>query len=299
LCFRLKTNFLDFLFDINKEKNNFEIILTAIDVSLTPLTSDYIAEDFNNTLALYNKYPLTLQMEDPANCWGLTPERYDKLGKYYRDYIKDKDRLIFDCNVVASHEEGYGGFPSEKPSGEEIRQIVYNMSASGIRPAFYSEDAFFSYDFKNISNTLGRETKITALNDSCWNIVTPNPIVIHTGIEGTKIYLDNKNWNAGEGDNVIVPGGKHLLAVSAVAQNKDFIRLNSISGNLESADFKDKSIQFTYSEQFISCYAIVNKIPSFVTIDNVQTVCEILKNSSNNFSIKLPKGKHVVKISCE
>ena len=113
LCYRLKQQFLDFLTTLEKRKNDFEVMLTVIDVSMTPELSDNIGEDTQNALSLYNNYNITMQIEDPSNCWGLTPERYNKLGLSYRKYIKDKNRLVFDCNVVNAHEQGYGGFPAE------------------------------------------------------------------------------------------------------------------------------------------------------------------------------------------
>ena len=136
LCCRLKTYFLDFLSGIRTKKQDFELMLTVIDVSLTPELSDYIGENTFNALKLQKQYNLTLQVEDQSNCWGATPDRYDKMGKSYRKYVKVPYQLLFDCNVVDSHVDGYGGFPSVKPSGEEIRQIAYNMSLSRGRPGF-------------------------------------------------------------------------------------------------------------------------------------------------------------------
>jgi hypothetical protein len=299
LSFRLKSYFLDFLSEINKKKSNFEIMLTAIDVSITPEVANYIGEDFKNTIKLYDKYPITLQIEDPSNSWGSTPDRYDRLGKDYRKYIPDKNSLIFDCNIVDSHQEGFGGFPSVRPTGEEVRQIIYNMSIEDVRPAFYSEAAFYAGDFKNISTTLARETKITAINDSTWKIVSPYMVFVHTGVKESAFKLDNKSWQTGEDDYVIIPQGEHFLSERKIRKDFNDICLFSISGNLESADFKNNTILFTYNEQNISCYAIVNKKPSSIIIDNEQSTCEVFTNSSGAFSIKLPKGRHVVKVVCD
>jgi hypothetical protein len=299
LSCRLKSYFLDFLSEINKKKSNFEIMLTAIDVSITPEVANYIGEDFKNTIELYNKYPITLQIEDPSNSWGSTPDRYDSLGKEYRKYIPNKNSLIFDCNVVDCHLKGFGGFPSVKPTGEEIRQIIYNISIEGVRPAFYSEASFYPGDFKNISTILARETKITVVNDSTWEIVSPYMVFVHTGVKENAFELDNKSWQTGEDDYVIIPQGEHFLSEKKIKKNLNDICLFSISGNLESADFNNNSIMFTYNEQHISCYAIVNKNPSSIIIDNVQSTCEVFMSSSGTFSIKLPKGRHVVKLVCD
>jgi hypothetical protein len=293
----LKAQCLRFLSDIDKAKSNFEMMLTVIDVTMVPNMSDYIGEDLKSTLALYKKYPLSVQIEDPANCWGLTPERYDKLGKYYRNYIREPHRLVFDCNVVTSHEMGAGGFPNEKPSGEEIRQIVYNMSLSGSRPAFYSEDAFFPGDFNNISTVLARKTTITARNDSTWKITTPFPAYIHTGAADLTVYLDGKPWQAGEGERILVPAGDHELGVKSPRRNPLDCWLNSISGELKSAVFTHHSMEFTYQEFYTGCYVIVNQKPASVEIDDKISNPEVLPNSTGGFSIKLPEGIHRVRIT--
>jgi len=187
---------------------------------------------------------MTLQVEDPANCWGLTPDRYDKLGKYYSTCIKDKGRLVFDCNVVACHEKGFGGLPAEKPSGEEIRQIVYNMSLSGTRPAFYSEEAFFPGDFKNISMVLARKTKITKTDNHSCKIISPYSVTINTGIKDSQIFLDDKEWHATNQGNVIIPVGEHFLSVRSKKRNENDFCMKSISGDLLVADFTGDSIDF-------------------------------------------------------
>jgi len=298
LCFRLKKYFLDFLTNVKNKKENFELMLTVIDVSMTPELSDNIAENTQNTLSLYTIYDITMQIEDPSNCWGLTPDRYRKLGQFYRDIIKDKNKLVFDCNVVNSHEKGFGGFPAEKPTGEEIRQIVYNMSLSDSRPAFYSEDAINENDFHNINSVLARGVKIIEKSPSKWKITTVSTVSVNTGKKDLFVKLDNKVWFAGDDDFVILPEGEHILNFSNTAfKNINTIEIRSISGELKQADFTDKKLEFSYSEEMNSCYIIINNLPAQIYIDNKKTDCEIYKNKPSEYSIKLPKGTHHVKMT--
>jgi hypothetical protein len=296
LCYRLKTYFLDFLSNIKNKKKDFEVMLTVIDVSLTPELADNIAEDTQNTLSLYKKYDITLQIEDPSNCWGLTPERYDKLGKLYRQYVKEKNKLVFDCNVVNSHEKGYGGFPSEIPSGEEIRQIAYNMGLHDIRPAFYAEDAVYEWDFKNICTVLANKAMITAESKNQWKISTPYTIFIQTGNKDFTVKLDNHEWLAGDENNIIIPQGVHKIKLSSCKNDPNQFKINNISGELNWARFSDNKIEFSYSEDITSCYVIVNKQPEDIVIDNQTSKCPVFSDTANEFTIKLPQGSHVVKI---
>jgi len=296
LCFELKDHFLGFLTKIKKQKKDFEIMLTVLDVSLTPELSDFIAEDTGNTLKLYAKYGAAMQIEDPSNCWGLTPERYLKMGKYYRKYIKEPNKLLFDCNVVGSHEKGEGGFPSEKPSGEEIRQITYNMSLHINRPVFYSEDAINKNDWLNISNTLARDTKITAIQPNAWKVVAKKTVIIHTGLQVALLRLDGLPWFACQGDGVIIPKGVHTLELNQVLSGNPFTRIINISGELVSALFNQNGIEFSYSEDFVPCYITIDVQPASIFIDGQKTDCQVYKNSDSEFTVKLPAGNHKVRV---
>jgi hypothetical protein len=296
LCFRLKDQFLGFLYKVKAQKKDFEVMLTVLDVSLTPELSDFIAEDTQNTLKLYKKYGTTMQIEDPSNCWGLTPGRYVKMGDFYRKFIKEPNKLLFDCNVVGSHENGEGGFAAEKPTGEEIRQIAYNMSIHINRPVFYSEDAINQNDWLNISNTLARDTKIKAVNPSVWSINAKNTVLIHTGLPAAALKLDGHHWFAGEGDAVIIPKGLHKLEVCPDQLFKPLTSIVSISGELVSADFRQSEINFSYSEDIVPCYVTLDKQPVSVFLDAHKIDCPVYPNSCSEFTLRLPSGKHKVRI---
>ena len=295
LCFRIKTHILDCLSNVKRKKKDFEVVLTVIDVSITPEVSDNIGEDTKNTLLLCKKFDISLQSEDPSSCWGLTPERYDKMGNLYRKDIKEKNKLIFDCNVVSAHEQGFGGFPSEIPSGEEIRQIAHNMALHEARPCFYSEDALYERDFKNISTVLANRAKITTESENQWNVKTPYTIILKTGSYNVK--LDGKEWFAGDSINVIVPVGEHTLTFFESKENFNRLRISNISGELQSAKFENNTVEFSYSEDFIPCYVTINKEPISISIDNQITQCTIYSNNPHEFTLRLPQGKHVAKIT--
>ncbi len=296
LCMRLKTKMLDYLSTVKARKKDFELMLTVIDVSLTPELSDNIGEDTQNALKLYAKYNMTLQVEDPSNCWGTTPSRYDQMGRFYRKYVKAKNELVFDCNVVASHEKGFGGFPSEKPAGEEIRQIAYNMNLSNSRPTFYSEDAIFPNDFWNMSSVLAHDTKITEVSGNCWKVTSPNTVLICAGDKEIQVKLDGKPWFARDEGEIIVPSGDHNLEFSNASTNLNNPYLLMITGELLSAKFSSGSFELNYFDDIAPCYITVDKKPSGVNIDNAACSPAIYSDSQDRFTLKLPRGKHVVKI---
>jgi hypothetical protein len=294
LSYRLKSDFLAFLNTVKQRKTGFDVMLTGIDVSLQPAEADNIGESTEFTLALYKKFNITLQIEDPSNCWGSGPERYAELGTLYRKTVKDENRLVFDCNVVGSHEKGYGGFPSEKPSGEEIRQIAYNMSVHNVRPAFYAEDGVSLIDFKNISTVLASKAMISYENTNEWSITSPYTILVTTGSKNCSLLLDGKPWLTGKNGKILIPKGKHILRCDTIHSPINAISLLAISGELETALFSKNKLEFSYSEDVTSCYAITDKKPKTIIIDGKETKCLI--SEGKEFVLKLPQGKHSVTI---
>jgi hypothetical protein len=292
LSYRLKGQFLEFLNSIKKRKTAFDVMMTGIDVSLQAAESDNIGESTQYTLDLYKKYNITLQIEDPSNCWGSGPERYANLGELYRKTVTDENLLAFDCNVVGSHEKGFGGFPSEKPSGEEIRQITYNMATHNIRPVFYAEDAVALIDFKNISTILASKAEITETKNNEWNTKSPYPIFVNTGLQNANYLLDNKAWLAGNNGKLLIPKGNHTLRCDTINTALQSFSLLYISGSLLSASFTENAVTFKYDEALSSCYVIVDKKPASIIVDGKET--KALLFEGKEFVLKLPQGNHSV-----
>jgi len=55
--------------------------------------------DSKRIVALMKDFQLTLQVEDPAEFWMKSPERYWAFAQDYRKLVKDPRRLMFDINV--------------------------------------------------------------------------------------------------------------------------------------------------------------------------------------------------------
>jgi hypothetical protein len=296
LCNDLKKSYLNLLSDVRRNKKDFEIIMTAIDASVFPRLEDYISEDTAYLMKLQKKYGITLQVEDEWMFWSGKPERYQSMAKNYRRVINDDPRLEIDCNVVECHPDGMGGLPSEKPTGEELRQIVYYISQSGSRPVFYSEDTILPRDFRNINTVLAREAVATPAPDgNGWEINTPYSVTFHAQNQGKIPLLDGKTWLAGEGEDVIVPAGRHSLSLGSALPAGNAPRLVAISSRLVSARFYDNIVEFSYSEDSSSCYVVISGRPGNIFVDGrPESPTTYMTDSS--FSIKLPGGSHRVKV---
>jgi hypothetical protein len=218
------------------------------------------------------------------------------MGIFYRKQIKEPNKLLFDCNVVASHESGEGGFPAEKPTGEEIRQITYNMATHTSRPVFYSEDAINKNDWLNISNTLARDTRIKALKPDIWMIHASKTVIIHTGIPDASLKLNGNQWFACYGDEVIIPKGDHTLEINKTTAKNSLFKIIRISGEIVSSDFRKDEMEFTYSEDIVSCYVTLDKQPKSIFLDGQKTECAVYQNLNTEYTVRLPAGTHKVRI---
>jgi hypothetical protein len=94
-----------------------------------------------------------------------------------------------------------------------------------------------------------------------------------------------------------VPIGNHTLEFTAEASQNNGVVLKSISGELNWANFGKDSLEFAYSEALNSCFVILSKSPVNISIDAKNEDCEIYTNNSAEFSVKLPRGTHTVKMS--
>jgi uncharacterized protein YdaL len=300
LCNRLKSNFLVMLSDVKKKKTDFEIMMTVIDTTLMPSLSEKIAEDMDELFRMQKKFDITVQIEDASFFWSGKPERYSQLGEHYRKFVKDKSELVLDCNILDNHKKGLGDIPCEKPTGEEMRHITYNMDVANCRPAFYSEETINETDYKNITSVLARNAKISKINDSEWKITTPSMVSLKTGKKNLITQLDGEFWFAVDGDNVIVPAGEHVLSFESESRYFDMSklkpRLSYISGELKWASFLNNAIEFSYSSDNVPCWIEINKNPNKIYIDEKKYSFTALKGD-NGYTLKLPAGTHAAKIS--
>ena len=169
------------------------------------------------------------------------------------------------------------------------------MALSNSRPAFYAEDALNENDYKNISSTLARGALVSEVSDVKWDITTPFMIRINSGGKNVNFLLDGDLWNAFDEGGIIVPKGKHRLKFDTLKCEPLQYHLKTISGELTSANFSNDQFNFTYIENINYCYAIIDKQPVKIEIDGKISEVETLKNG-NEYSLKLPKGKHKVAV---
>ena len=290
LAYQSKTFFLEHLTKVAQKKKDFEVMLTVLDVSLTPEVSENIGEDTQNTLALFKKFNITLQVEDPSTCWGMTPNRYEKMGECYRPYAPKEHQLLFDCNVVGSNERDEVYFPAQKPSGEEIRQICYYMAKSKSRPVFYSEEVVNASDYNNISTVLARETQLTKLSADKWKSTSPNMVYIKVSDADLSVKIDGMDWLAQQKGMVLIPSGDHTLEFSDYTPKA--YQLQQISSELISARFFKKTFQIKYREELLPCFVSTSTKPMKIMENNISIDYKIARSKDGSYTVRLPSGEH-------
>jgi uncharacterized protein YdaL len=300
LCTRLKDDYMGLLARVRAKKKDFEIVFTVIDTTFSDRLESYLGEDMSRNLELQKKYGLTFQVEDASPFWSGKPERYAQLGEHYRRFIKGSSRLQLDCNVLGNHPKGSGGLPAEKPTGEEMRQITYNMSLNGCTPVFYSEESINEHDFRNITAVLARDAAVTREGENQWRVSTPSMVTVHTGKKDLLLRLDDEPWFAVNGGDVIVPAGNHVLRFEQEPRYFDMTslkpRLTYISSDLKWANFFTNAIEFAYDAGPSPCFVIVSKRPGRIIVDDKRISANV-EDGENGFAVKLPSGSHSVRMN--
>jgi len=130
-----------------RRARNWEVIVTMLD----SLHGDYVRPalglDSRHIAALMKRFDFTLQVEDPAQHWAQSPDRYRRFAKTYLKLVRDRRRLMFDVNVMPDRDLSGTTLPSATTTGTELaRTIAAAASASG-RVAIYSEHTVAPHDW--------------------------------------------------------------------------------------------------------------------------------------------------------
>ena len=127
--------------------------------------------DSGSILALMEQYPFTLQVEDPAEFWTQSPDRYSRFVDTYLKKVKDRRRLIFDLNIIPNRMVSKTQLPTSLQTGIEFAQMLFHASRASGRVALYAESTLTPQDFEIVECVLSNGTKVS---------VEPNRTTVET-----------------------------------------------------------------------------------------------------------------------
>lgn len=283
-----------------RRKRDLEVMVTVMDSlhSKTLRTTGGI--DSREIVKLMDRYPFTLQVQDPSEFWAGSPDRYRDFGRTYLGLVKDPSRLMFDVNVIPDRSVAGSWLPSQVATGAEFARLLAAASAPTGRAVIYSEASVPAQDWELAGSVLAAGARIWREAEG-WRIDTPHAVAVRVATDRTGIYLDGRAWPAFEAGSVLVPPGRHLLTfsrplLSLLEFHQLDLRLRSITGELRSAQATSRGMVFNYQSQG-RCVAVFNKQPYSIRVDGRQwPAAPLYSPPQDEWSLILPGGQHSVAI---
>lgn len=165
-----------------------DCIVTSLDSLHTPRIIEKTGTDTRDIVALMDRYDFTLQVEDPIEMWGALPDRYRRFAGTYTKMVKNRQRLMFDINVVTDRESGLA--PTRLPGGTELALTAFSAAQAGNgRVAIYSEASLLPEDRSLLPFVLGSAAELSLKQPAAtdWRTGRDGPAIALGGKEAVRI----------------------------------------------------------------------------------------------------------------
>lgn len=290
---------LDMMYEVARDKQGFQIIVTAMDSFGSPELREYIGVDMQSILALQKRYGFLLQVEDPEALWSTDPRRYIAIGRQYARLLGDSTRLLLDLNILNFRKpDKVTPFPTLIQTGTESFQLVQAASLGAPRSTIYAESSvnpqdlmFFPYAFA--SRVQYKPT------DAGYTISTPYSVVINLPPDTKEIRLDDKPLSPSRENLYFIPAGDHVVSLGAdpagaFSPHALDTKILSMTGSILSVAYGLRSIDAEY-ESASRTLMSVNREPTTVRVDGENYSFSFMKGN-DCYSLFLPEGRHRVEI---
>jgi hypothetical protein len=280
------------------QERDMEIIVTMLDSLHSPTVMRDTGIDSRRIVELMDQFPFTLQVEDPAQFWAQSPDRYRRFGETYLKLVRDKSRLMFDINVVADRDISRSHSPTETAAGIELAQsLVFATEATG-RAAIYSEGTIPFEDLQVLSKVLAHDARVERQRNA-WVAYSEQSVLLNAPGLWQNYRVNDTVW-PGWGENVLsLPAGTHRITpaekhFNPVDTSVLDLRLLRFTGNLQSLKPTNRGLEFAY-ESHMRTLALFNRRPFEVKIDG-KALAEVPDAVSGTSSVRLPRGRHTVDV---
>jgi len=284
---------------VAKKKSGFEVMVTAMDSYGSPELRENIGVDMQGIIRLQKRFGFTLQVEDPENLWSTDPMRYQEIGKYYKNMLGDKSKLLLDLNILNFRKEStITPFPTLIQTGTESFRLINAATIGAPRFTIYSESSVNAQDlgFFPYAASINIQYKIT---DDGFEFEAPESFIIKLPMNVKEIIIDGYPVSPFRENSFPIPAGKHIVkyknvAVTSFSTNELQAKILSFSGDLLSVSYGMKDIKITYDSKTRTLISL-NREPTWVKVDH-QDYKFVVMEGNDCFSIFLPDGKHYVEI---
>jgi hypothetical protein len=285
LARRMQQEWIQEIEMVRRQKPHLDLVLTHVDDRFDSGMRDAIGADAARVLPLLDSHSFTFLIEDPATVWHLGAQRYQSIAERYRPLTAHRDRLAIDLNIVDRYQNVY---PTRQQTGTELFQLVHSATANFQRVALYFENSLLAPDLELLPSSAAAVTRIERLG----------PKTVVDSVAGVGLpwqggaMVDGQPWPAVDGETVWLPAGPHSVEAATATAGPRLVRLN---GELKDARAAGPhSVEFSYVSAARGI-AILDRPPKSIEVDGT---VEVLRLAGPR-SILLPRGQHVVTITCE
>lgn len=285
--------FLEELEKIKRRKNkDMEVIVTAMDSLLHPETIEESGIDTRDIISLMDRFPFTLQVEDPSRSWVNAPSRYLTYYMAYKEYIEDNNRLMFDINVISRRDISSTRLPSLRATGTELATTLFYATLPSGRAGIYSEYTIHPFDMDILPYVTGSDVEISEGKNGYY-IFARKPFTLSIGDLDFIPFMNEKIWPFYGNMGLCVASGKNFLSFKK-ARMLDFQMLSPRI--LLDADIIDlKTSKNTYSLRYRSTLPV--SLTFSRPLERVRLDSEPLALLPEKLGVILPKGDHELEIS--
>jgi uncharacterized protein YdaL len=280
-----------------QREHGWEVIVTALDSLHSDTVRSALGVDTRRIVDLMKEYPFTLQVEDPGEYWSKAPDRYLRFAQTYMALVADRNRLMFDVNVVSRNLKGTSLAVTTATGTELALTIAAAASVSG-RVAVYSEHTVASQDWPLLRTTLALPAQIDAVGDRQWRLSSPYPVLLSTGRK-LPLLVDGRSWPVLSPDDSWLPPGNHTVGIEHgwrtwLLPSGAPVHLVSSTAGLSEVRATGQGIELRYSSPG-RAVMIFDKRPVDIFVDGarVATPAEI---AGAGWSAVFPAGPHNVRV---
>jgi uncharacterized protein YdaL len=290
---------LDRITAIARNRDGFQIIVTAMDGLGSPELQDYNGVNMTNILRLQRKYGFRVQVEDPETLWSTDPLRYIEIGRKYAGLVDNSENLMVDLNILSFRKtESVTSFPTLIQTGTESFQLVRAASLGASRATIYSESSvnpqdliFFPYACAGSVLYAGKENLYTVHSPYSFTLKLPSEI--------TLVSADDEHIPPTRDNRFLIPAGDHTLLLGSetsheLSTHQIEPRIMSITANLLTQWHDLRTIVFEYQSGGRALVSL-NREPTAMQIDGRDQQFIPMKGN-DCYSIFLPSGQHHIEV---
>jgi hypothetical protein len=284
---------------MRKEREGFEVIVTAMDSYGSPELREYIGVDMAGIIRLQKEFGFALQVEDPERRWSTDPMRYESMGADYAVRLGSAEKLLLDLNILSFRSKDViTPFPTMIQTGTECFQLVRAAALGAPRSTIYAESSVNPQDMMLLSAAYAGAATMQHDGGS-YHITAPHQVMLKLPPAVKEVYLDGAPFAPVRDNLYLIPSGSHTVApvndvTGSMSPHQFYPHILSITGTLHAVEYDMRTLRFQYTSDG-RCLVMVNREPHELIVDGTAHAFSVMKGN-DGFALFLPAGAHRVEI---